>query len=211
VIARALTVAAGLVLLAIAGIAFLACLVVLIPGGETDADTWLGTAILLGAALLVGGVADLLIIRGMRPAPRAAVLGEPSRRGVDYGSAVGPALHEVGFQLFGVVGGIMADLLTAFLQRRRRTCDQTASPATTDRRGWVAQVRAGLWKAAAVALLMLWVGAIGGLEGVVEGFVNAPATTWKALTTGPAFQVALGVCVGVTVVGTLILSRLRRE
>src|SRR5690348_12767303 len=165
--ARALTLAAGLLLLAVAGIAFLTCLVVLIPGGETDADTWLGTAILLGAALLVGGVADLLIIRGMRPAaarlaeiapertsartapmavqtPRRAALGEPTRGRIDYGSALGPALHELGFQLFGVVGGVLADLLTAFLQRRRRTRDGTASPVKADRRGWVAQPRAWL-------------------------------------------------------------------
>jgi hypothetical protein len=240
--ARALTLAAGIVLLAAAGLAFLASLIVLLPGGETDADTWLGIALLLGAVLLVGGIADLLIIKGIRPpaacladtapersappqrtaartapivvgpvplATRAAI-DEPVRGGVDYGSTLGPGLHELGFQLFGVVGGILADLLTAFLQRRRRARDEPASPVTAVRRGWMARVRAGLRMTAALILLTLWGGAIGGLVGVVEAFVNAPATAWNTLTTEPAFQVTLCVCVGVTVVGGLILSRLRR-
>ena len=239
---RAFTLAAGIVLLTAAGIAFLMILVLFIPSDETDADTWLGAAILLGAALLAGGMADLLLIRGVRPpaprlavtaserpaarrpvsaraapipvapAPRAATaaIGVPVRGGVDYGSTLGPALQEVGSQLFGVAGGLLADLLTAFLQRRRRARGAPAPPVATGRRGWSAQLRAGLRAAAALVLVMLWVGAIGGLEGIFEAFVDAPATVWNNLTAEPDFQVALGVCVTVAVVGGVVMSRLRR-
>lgn len=131
--ARALTLAAGIVLLAGAGIAFLLSLLAIIPGGEKDADTWPGVGILLGAALAVGGLADLLIIRGLRPralaapgpvpAASAAPTGSgraPAAGGADPGSILGPALNEVGYQLFGVAGGLLAALLTALLEERRR-------------------------------------------------------------------------------------------
>lgn len=235
--ARALTLAAGIGLLAAAGVAFLASLVVLIPVGEMDADTWLGAGILLCAALLAGGIADLLIIKGVRPrasrltataperpvppatpapgpveaapaATTAAVAG-PAAGGIDPGSTLGPALHELGFQLFGVAGGLLADLLTAFLERRRRARSEPAPSVSSRHRGCVVRTRAGLRTAAAVILLVLWAIAIGGLMGVVEGFANAPATAWNALTTEPALQVVLAVCLGVAGVGGLVLSRLR--
>jgi len=240
--ARALILTAGIVLLAAAGVAFLTSLVVLIPVGETDADTWLGAGILLGGALLVGAIADVLILTGVRPrarrpataaperpdpgrpAPAPAVPGPPradpgataaaARRpaagGVGLGSALGPALHELGFQLFGVAGGLVADLLTAFLERRRRASGELAPSVSAGHRGWMARTRAGLRTAAVLILLVLWVSAIGGLLGVVEGFVNAPATAWNTLTTDPALQVAVTVCLAVAGIGGPLLTRLRR-
>jgi hypothetical protein len=226
--ARVLVLAAGIVLLAAAGGAFLTSLTVLIPGGETNADTWLGAGVLLGAALLVGGVADLLIIKGVRPSaprPSATALERPApsrtaptrmasaavqRGGADQESTLAPALHEVGFQLFGVAGGLLADVLTAFLRWRRRARGAPAPPVHTSRPRWTARVRAGLRTTVVVILLVLWAGAIGGLVGVVEGLVRAPATTWNSLTTDPTLQLVLGVCVGAAVVGGLFVSRRRR-
>jgi hypothetical protein len=69
---KALALAVGVVLLVVAGALVLAVALVVTPGVSVpvaDGDTWLGLGILLSGGLAVAGMADLLLIMGLRRTP----------------------------------------------------------------------------------------------------------------------------------------------
>jgi hypothetical protein len=207
---RVLALVTGIVLLVAAGVLFLSVAIVVIPRAAVDADTQLGLAIFLIAAVLIAAVADLLIIAAVRQSPTqrlVATLGPaagrrarrpvgPQRTSLPVLVVLAPILTVI--VVTGTVASWLVRGLTAAIGHKQRLFDSERV---------VKPPRMGLWKRILLgAFILVWVAAMGLDAGILEAFVYHPDEVARTLQHNHVL-LTLAVLSPVVIVGYLWVVR----